>query len=61
MRCINDSNYNIPLLFILNVNDSADIEVANRKGNLLIKIYELSKWQDMLTLVMWCWTVILAP
>ena len=42
-------------------NDGADIEVANRKGNPLIKIYELSKWQDMLTLVMWCWTVILAP
>ena len=43
------------------LNDSADIEVANRKGNPLIKIYELSKWQDMLTLVMWCRTVILAP
>ena len=46
---------------LINIECSADIEVANRKGNPLIKIYELSKWQDMLTLVMWCWTVILAP
>ena len=37
------------------------IEVANPKGNPLIKIYELSKWQDMLTLVMWCWTVMPLP
>ena len=38
-----------------------NIEVANPKGNPLIKIYELSKWQDMLTLVMWCWTVMPLP
>ena len=38
-----------------------NIEVTNPKGNPLIKIYELSKWQDMLTLVMWCWTVMPLP